>query len=220
MGADTVFKTENTDHINLLNLTEDGTYFGRNNERNTAVEHTGYLNGKNLPQLISEKGFDTELDTNSFTAFSFNKEPQALSDITANTCKFRWSKAACPKVAKFSYDTVSGKYTTTDFDSVYGESGVQFENLIFLFDETQYIVKENYKGYGNSETYCDYKLSGGNGTILSKGTALEIRWGVTDGKLWMKTLDDKEVKLNPGKIYIGYGSSNNGGFLELNPVEQ
>ena len=220
IGADTVFETENTDHINLLHLTEDGTYFGRNNERNTAVEHTGYLNGKNLPQLIADKGFDTELDTNSFTAFSFNKEAQVLSDISANTCKFRWSNASCPKVAKFSYDTASGKYTTTDFDSDFGESGVQFENLIFLFDETEYIVKENYKGYGNSETYCDYKLTGGNGTILSKGTALEIKWGVADGKLWMKTLDDKEVKLNPGKIYIGYGSSNKGGSLELNPVEQ
>ena len=47
VGADSIFKTEDVDHINLLELAEDGTYFGRSNERNTSMEHTGYLNGSN-----------------------------------------------------------------------------------------------------------------------------------------------------------------------------
>lgn len=218
VGADTVFQSEDVDHINLLDLTEDGTYFGRNNDRNTAVEHRGFLNGINLPQLIEEKGIRTDLDETGFTSFTFNSEAKPVGDLTATSCEFKWSSGYCPKTAEFSYDAASRKYTTTDFDSQYGESGVKFENLIFLFDETQYVVKENYGGSGSSETYCDYKLSGGSGTILSEGTAVEISWGVSNGKLWLKTSDGKDVALNPGKIYIGYGSSNNGGVLALNPV--
>lgn len=216
IGADTVFQSENIDHINLLSLSEDGTYFGRNNERKTGVEHTGYLNGANLPKLLEEKDINTELNNESFTAFAFNEKPKALSDLSAADCAFKWSDS-CGKTAKFTYDASSHKYVTKDFDSVYGESNAGFANLIFLFDETEYIVKEDYKN-GQSETYCDYKLSGGSGTILSEGTALEITWGVADSKLWIKTLDGKPVALNTGKSYIGYGSSNHGGSLELNPT--
>lgn len=214
VGADSIFKTEDVDHINLLELAEDGTYFGRSNERNTSMEHTGYLNGSNLPKLLEENNIDTALNHTNFSTLSFTDSPAAIGDITANSCSFNWS-AQCPKTARFSYDTSSHKYVTNDFDSEYGKSNAKFENLIFLFDQTQYIVKEDYKN-GASETYCDYKLAGGNGTILSEGTAVEITWGVTNGKLWMHTADGKDVSLNTGKSYIGYGSSNNGGKLELN----
>lgn len=214
VGADSIFKTENVDHINLLELSEDGTYFGRNNERNTSVEHTGYLNGSNLPKLLEQNNIDTTLNSANFSTLHFSDTPAAVGDITAAGCSFSWS-TQCPKTAKFSYDTSSHKYVTHDFDSEYGKSNAKFENLIFLFDQTQYIVKEDYKN-GASETYCDYKLAGGTGTILSEGTAVEITWGVTDGKLWLHTADGKDVTLNAGKSYIGYGSSNNGGKLELN----
>lgn len=221
IGADAVFENYDVDHINLLRCTEDGTYFGRNNDRYTAVEHTGYLNGKNLPQLIKDKGISMDIDTAKFSTLSFNKKVQPLSENSANTCEFVWSStgiSACPKHAKFSYDETNHKYTTTDFDSSYGEANLAFENLIFLFDETDYVVKENYKGSGNSEIYCNYRLAGGKGTILSEGTALEITWSVDDGKLTLKTEDGKDAKLNAGKSYIGYGSSNHGGSLTLNPV--
>ncbi|MCM1114014.1 MAG: DUF3048 domain-containing protein [Clostridium sp.] len=219
IGANTVFETENVDHINLLSCTEDGEYFGRNNDRYTAVEHTGYLNGTNLPKLIEEKNISMKLDSSKFSSLNFNKEAKAIGDTKAEYCEFVWSTtglSACPKTGKFTYDADKHKYTTTDFDSSYGESNAAFENLILLLDETEYIVKENYKNSGSSEIYCDYKLSGGKGTVLSEGTAAEITWGVTDGKLWMKTSDGQDLALNPGKSYIGYGSSNHGGSIKLN----
>lgn len=214
VGADSIFKTEDVDHINLLEMAEDGKYFGRNNERNTSMEHTGYLNGSNLSQLFNDYNIDTTLNDENFTALHFSDKTAAIGDISATSCSFTWS-SQCPKTAMFSYNTSSHKYITADFDSQYGSSDTEFENLIFLFDQTQYIVKEDYKN-GSSETYCDYKLSGGTGTILSEGTAVEILWGETNGKLWLHTADGKDVSLNAGKSYIGYGSSNNGGSLELN----
>ncbi|MBE6742546.1 MAG: DUF3048 domain-containing protein [Ruminococcaceae bacterium] len=213
IGADTVFKTDDVDHINLLRYSETGRYFGRDTSRTSTLEHTGYLRGENTPALIEKREFRTDIDSSKFTTLEFNETAKPLSEQQATSVEYAWS-VNCPKKAEFSYNEAISKYTTTDFDSEFGTAEVEFENLIFLMDTTEYIVKENYRP-GKSETYCDYKLSGGEGTILSRGTALEITWGVSDGKLWMKDKDGKTVKLNPGKSYIGYGSSNNGGKLVL-----
>ena len=220
IGANTVFKEDNVDHINLLKYSEDGVYFGRDKSRTSTIEHTGYLNGTNTAELLSKAGINTSINTAKFTELEFNEKAQALSDKEATSAKFVWSdvhsSGHCPKVGKFSYDKSAQKYTTADFDSRFDEANLEFENLIFLFDTTEYVVKANYKGSGNSETYCDYKLSGGKGTILSEGTAIDITWGVSNGKLWMKDSEGNAVKLNPGKSYIGYGSSNHGGSVTLN----
>lgn len=214
VGADTVFENENVDHINLLSLSEGGEYFGRDYSRTKVVEHTGYLNGTKVAKLLESKNINTDLNMSKFSALSFNREEKKLSDTQAKNVSFKWS-SNCPKNAKFTYDEASGKYTTSDFDSKYGKSEVAWENLIFLLDTTRYVVKENYKGSGKSETYCDYELSGGKGIICSNATAVEIQWGVTDGKLWIKDLSGNPVSLNPGKIYIGYGSSNHGGSYSI-----
>lgn len=214
VGADTVFENENIDHINLLSLSESGDYFGRDYSRTKVVEHTGYLKGKNVAKLLEERKIDTTLNQDKFTSLSFNDYSKKLSDIPAVQVNFVWS-SRCPKNALFIYDSAKGKYTTTDFDSKFGKSDVEFENVILLLDKTEYVVKQNYKGPGNSETYCNYELSGGKGLICSNGTALEILWGVTDGKLWMRDESGNDISLNPGKSYIGYGSSNNGGSYFL-----
>lgn len=217
IGADTVFKSENVDHINLLNSSEDGKYFGRDRSRGGAVEHTGYLNGDNLVELLKSKKFRLTKNDSKFTTLSFNDEAQPLSANKADKVLFRWSTAACPKKGRFSYDSEKRKYTTTDFDSSNGKANVAWENLVFLLDTTEYITKHGYKG--GSETYCNYKLSGGEGMVFSEGTYQKISWGVKNGKLWMKDETGKEIKLNPGKTYIGYGSSNHGGSITPNPTE-
>lgn len=214
VGADDVFANKNIDHINLLSLSEGGKYFGRDYSRTSTVEHTGFLNGENVEALLSEKKIDTTLNTAKFTALSFNEKARELSDNAALKVGFKWS-SNCPKNAVFTYNKESHKYTTADFDSKFGTSGAEWENLILLLDKTQYVVKENYKGSGKSETYCNYELSGGTGLICSEGTSVEISWGVADSKLWMKDLNGNEISLNPGKTYIGYGSSNHSGAYSV-----
>ena len=213
-GADTVFENENIDHINLLAQSENGTYFGRDNSRQTAVEHTGYLNGTNVVELINNNKISTELRKDRFTQFEFNDKDEPMGETSATTATFKWSDR-CPKKGVFTYDEAKGLYTTTDFDSRYGESNLQVKTLIYLLDETEYIVKENYKHAGSSETYCNYDLAGGEGKVLSMGTSVDVKWRKEDGKLVLETLDGKDVKLNRGKIYIGYGSSNHGGSIEV-----
>lgn len=215
VGADTVFERDNIDHINLLSFSESSPYFSRDKSRTRTIEHTGCLMGEYTAEMLNKSGFNLKLNENKFTRFSFNEEATPLSANPANEVSFKWSKSYCPKLAKFSYDSEKHKYTTTDFDSKFGTSGAEWTNLILILDETEYIVKHNYKHAGNSETYCNYKLSGGKGVVCSQGTCVEITWGVKNGKLWMKDSQGNEVKLNPGKTYIGYGSSNHGGYYEI-----
>ena len=215
VGADEVFKNENVDHINLLSFSESSSYFHRDKSRTSTIEHTGCLMGAHTAEMLQKSKINLKLNESKFTKLQFNDEAKALSSNTANEVLFKWSKGYCPKLGKYTYDAEKHKYTTTDFDSKYGTSGVEWENLIFLLDETEYIVKHNYKHAGNSETYCNYNLAGGKGIVCSEGTCVEITWGVKDGKLWMKDAQGNEVKLNPGKSYIGYGSSNHGGYYEV-----
>ena len=209
VGADSVFENENIDHINLLSLEENGTYFGRDKSRTSTIEHTGYLNGANAAQLIEKQGFRTDADANRFTQFEFNEKAAATGNQDAKTVRFTWSDR-CPKNAKFTYIDSEGIYRTSDFDAVGREADLQFETILLLLDETEYIVKENYKG-SQSETYCDYHLAGGKALLATEGKAQEITWDVENNKLVLKDEKGETVKLNPGKIYIGYGSSNHGG---------
>lgn len=219
VGADSVFTNESIDHINLLSYSEGGGYFFRDKSRTSTIEHTGCLNGTNMADMLSKAKIRTELKKDRFSTLSFNEEAAPLSTTEAKTLVFKWSNS-CPKKADFAYDETNHKYTTTDFDSKFGTSNCQWENVIFLLDETEYIVKENYKHVGNSETYCNYKLAGGKGMVCSEGTAIEITWGVKNGKLWMQDSEGKDVTLNPGKSYIGYGSSNKGGYFEIPGQEE
>ena len=74
-------------------------------------------------------------------------------------------------------------YHSSDFDNDFAR-----ENLLVLYDDTEYITKEGYQGPGSagSVTYCDYKLAGGKGQLFSKGTVKDIEWEVVDGKLILK----------------------------------
>lgn len=217
VGAGEVFGQLDMAHVNLLHCNSD--YFRRDKSRTSTIEHTGYLVGTNVPKLIKEKGYRKRYKEEKFTHLQFNEKAVDLSSTPAKSVTFRWTSPSeggrCPKTGNFTYNESTKKYTTTDFDSKYGTANVEWENLIFLLDTTNYIVKENYKDSGSSETYCDYELSGGKGMVVSNGTALEIQWGVENGKLFFRDKDGNDVKFNPGKSYIGYGSSNHGGSITI-----
>ena len=86
-------------------------------------------------------------------------------------------------------------------------------NVLILFDTTQYV--ENYTGstYG-SVTYTDYLFEGGSGKLASLGRVQDITWHVEDGKIVVLDKDGEPAELAPGKIWIGWGSTNHGGHVE------
>lgn len=203
VGADKVFKSEDVDHINQMAFSDKVGLYGRDKSRKVSSEHTGVLYGANLPAAIEQEKFRTDIEKDSFSAFSFNNENTAVGTEACNTLSVAFSGRSQKKT--WTYNAEDKLYHTDDYNN-----DVTRTNLLVLYDNTEYIVKDNYKN-GKSETYCDYRLAGGSGKLASMGTVTEITWSVENGILVIKDSTGKEVNLNTGKTWIGWASSNNGG---------
>lgn len=204
VGADTVFRQDNVDHINQMAYDNSVKLFARDKSRNVSTEHTGILYGDKVDDAVKKAGFRTDVNKNKFTVFSFYEKERAAGEQPCNTLSVKFSSRTYTR--DWTYNSQDRMYHTSDY-----KTDVRRKNLLVLFDETQYVVKSNYKGSGRSETYCDYKLSGGTGKLAALGSVTDINWSVENGKLVIKDAQGKTVSLNTGNTWIGYASSNNGG---------
>ncbi len=212
IGADSVFQTENVDHINQMTYNDKFNLFGRDKSRNVSSEHTGVLYGAKLEEAINDTDFRTDINDSSFSAFSFNEKDTKVSSTDCNAISIKFS--SCTKVRDWTYSSDDKMYHSTDY-----MTDVSRKNILVLFDTTSYIVKYNYKNSGNSETYCDYSLAGGNGKLASMGTVTDIKWTADGGKLKITDASGKEISLNTGNTWIGWASSNNGGSAEITQAQ-
>ncbi len=204
IGADTVFRTDNVDHINQMTYSDSLGLFGRDSSRGVSTEHTGVLYGDKLAQAIKDSEFRTDINKAAFTQLNFNEKEQAVSNTECSSFSFTFSSRT--KTRDWTYNADDKMYHCTDY-----LTDVARKNLLVLYDNTEYVTKSNYKGTGRSETYCDYKLAGGSGKLLSLGTITDINWSVENGVLSIKDTNGKDISLNTGNTWIGYGSANNGG---------
>ena len=179
VGASTVFKKDKVDHINQMTLDDQEGMYGRDTSRAVNVEHRGIINGSKVPATIANEGIRTE--PNEYTKLCFNNVTEPVSETAATQVGVTYSSRAF-EGTYWKYDEADGMYHTSDFENDFAR-----ENLLVLYDDTEYITKENYQGGGGgSVTYCDYKLAGGKGQLFSKGTVKDIEWEVVDGKLILK----------------------------------
>ena len=205
VGGYEVIKNDKVDDVDGMSVS---SCFKRTSDKKSP--HNAAFLGNKLMEVISSKGYRTTIDNNSFAALSFNESVKPVSD------------AACASATvKFSSRTKTHTFTYNSEDKVYTNQGdyktpVSFTNVIVMYAESQYIVKENYKGSGKSETYLNYSLTSGTGTLISCGTTVDFTWSVDNGKLSFKDAAGKELNLNPGKSYIALASSNNGGSTTIN----
>ncbi|MCH5320135.1 MAG: DUF3048 domain-containing protein [Eubacterium sp.] len=213
VGADTVFKTDNVDHINQMTYSDKLGLFGRDKSRGVSSEHTGVLHGNKLEQAIENAKFRTDVNESSFTNLAFNEKDKTVSGDKCTAFAFTFSSNT--KTRDWTYSEDDKMYHCTDY-----LTDVARKNLLVLYDTTEYVAKSNYKGSGKSEIYCNYKLAGGSGKLVSLGVITDITWSVQNGVLKVKDSNGNDVSLNPGKTWIGYGSSNKGGKDKNNtPVE-
>lgn len=209
-GADHYFNNGTVDHIDAMIYGQNNGIFGRAEGTGRSLEHTGILIGNKLPELLDSKDFSKDLDKDKTTALAFNRKAKKLSDAKASSVDVSFSSNG--------RDTLSWNYNKEDklYHTSHFETDVTRTNLLILQDNTNYITKNNYV------TYCDYALKEGSGKLISNGTVIDIKWANVDGKLKLtKTVkkDDEEkeeeIKLNPGKTWIGWISANNGGNVSV-----
>lgn len=186
-----------------------GSMFGRDKTRSTSSEHRGIMNGKKLSETIKNKGFRTDINEAKMTKLSFNDSIENAGATTANTINETFSSRTDTR--KFTYKD-DKMYHTNDW-----KTDVKFQNVIILSAKSDYITVSYKKGAkrGQSVTYVNYTWSSGNGYYASNGTATEITWNVTDGKLNLMNADGTPLSINQGKSYIGFVSSNHEGKVTM-----
>lgn len=182
-----------------------GKVFGRNRSRSVAVEHTGIVKGNVIPEVIKEKKLRAETDKTKFTEFSFNERVTAPGEMAANRVAIAFSSRTDTR--KLSFSEEDKLYHTGDW-----KGDVKFQNIIVLCPKSTYITVP----YKNSHTtYLNYEWSNGAGYYISDGKACEIKWDASKGVIKLTDTAGKELKLNKGRSYIAFSSSNNGGKVTL-----
>jgi hypothetical protein len=204
IGASEVIAQDGVDNINQLQYRGQVDLFGRNKERDVAIEHTGIVYTKNLPQAIKEYGYRTERNPDHFTNFEFTDEDTTVSNTACNDIVITISDRSWVK--HWTYSGSDQLYHTSDF-----ENNLSRKNIIILYDYTEYITKP-----GAHFSYCNYGLEAGEGKYATMGTIMDIKWAVEDGKFVIRDMNDEIISLNRGKTYIAWISSNLGGSIEIN----
>ena len=203
IGADAVIAKNGINNINQLTYRGKTNLFARSNERKVALEHTGIVYGDKLPQAIEDYGYRTKVNTSKLSKIEFNDTAKTMSDKTCNKIEVLISKRSWNKT--WTYDSNDKQYHTKDFNN-----NLKRDNILVLMDETEYITKP-----GASFSYCNYSFTAGEGKLASLGTVTDIKWSFEKGKFVIQDKQGNPIKFNPGKTWIGWASSNNGGEIKI-----
>ena len=206
-GADYYFYNDGVDHLDGMYYESSGP-FDRNWDSRRSAEHLAIVYGGILPEYL-ESYFDTARDASLTTELKFHKTKEP-----------RGEKASChdlyiqlsdiSKSTEWYYYPEDQKYYSDSF-----ETGVARDNILVLFDTTYYVSK-----VANYASYCNYDLAGGDAYLASCGSIQYIKWSAEGGKLRLYDPDTGEdVPMNPGKTYIGWVSSNYGGYCSVTAGE-
>ena len=179
-----------------------GTLFFRDESRRKtyAIEHTGYLRGANLPDMLVKKGVRTDLLPDyRRPLFQFAAEQIPLSDSQTPTREIQLNFSG-PYYSTFQYDESAGNYKKLHSGSPHMDlhTGTQlaFENVIIL--QTKISPREdNY--------LMDVALSGGSGYYAANGGIRPITWtkNAETDPIRLYDADGAELTVSPGKSYIG-----------------
>ena len=240
VGANSVFRRYNTDHINAMDFPDKSNAFGRDLTTGKSLEHTGRAYGKNIPAAIKEAGF--RIEPKKRTKLKFREENGTVGHKSCKEVTVTFSSRSGN--THWTYNKEKNVYKTDSF-----QNDTTRDNLIILTDKTKYITNAIYQGHG--VTYCDYLMKGGLGYVISNGTYTKIKWRRDGQKLFLykekktkvpKTeaeleadkaaaeaagqdpeavedfnveVTETEYELNRGKSWIGWISRNNGGKVDI-----
>ncbi len=185
-----------------------------------AQEHTAYTNGELLSAYVEEYDVDMSRDLSSpiFDFVDYDEPARVLSGQDAASVGIVHSASYR---TYFDYDTASGRYLMTQYNSHKGcieptvdeltNEQTGFENLIVLFTE---ITTYPYPGgnidpkTGQDKGDPDYKNVsydyGGIGFYINGGKAEKLRWqkGGTPYALTLYDENGDSLKVNCGKSYV------------------
>lgn len=179
VGANTVFRREGIDHINQMTLDDQEGLYDRDHSRNVSSEHTGIIHTSKLEATM--KNEKIRMEPKEYSKLNFYETPQPVTTDAASKISVTYSERADWETTDWTYNEEDEMYHTSSF-----ENDFKRDNLLVLYDDTEYITKENYEGGGGgSVTYCDYLFKGGRAQLFTKGSVKELQWQRKAGKLML-----------------------------------
>lgn len=180
-----------------------GNIFGRDKARQSAgyaLEHTGYLKGEMMPQVLSDLGYRTDLkDDYKDTVFQFAADGQVVvpNKGLSDEVVLKFSNSY---YSTFTYDAASATYLKQHSGSPHkdGKTNTQlaFTNVLVLETDINTIDGK----------LMDVAVVGsGNGWWFSNGGYQQIKWSKADEYAPFKLTDmsGNELTVNTGKSYLG-----------------
>ena len=176
--------------------------FGRDSARlqKYSREHTAYVDGSNIPQLLKDKSVRTDSKYGTdFMAFNFRDEDasKAVGTIDAKDVRLNFSSYY---YSTFSYNAKTKTYYKTHCGNAHMDTAankqLNFTNVFILETDVH-----NYKG----GSLMEIDWSQGEGYYISMGKAQKITWvkASEDSNIKFFNEEGSELKVNTGKSYIG-----------------
>lgn len=176
--------------------------FDRDKERmkRYSSEHTGFYKGSLTESALDRAGIRKEvLPEKNKPAFSFSLSPDKLSDTVCTEMTVPFTASY---FSSFSYDGNTDSYLKTHngdphIDSSTGQQ-LSFTNVFVLSTETEII--------NSSNLLISLDWKGGEGYYVSHGTVVPVLWSKADeyADIVITDRSGKELKVNPGKSYLGF----------------
>lgn len=191
-----VLKRRNVDHVDGMS----GKYFFRDKSRNVASEHTLYTNGESIAKSISALKINTQIDMAYWAPFKFTTAatPGMPSSGVCQNVSFAFS-SSYKHMFKFNatdklyYNYMNAKPMVED-----GGKQMAVTNVIILYLPVF--------PWNDTQGHMELDLTDGKGVFVANGGYENITWkkGTPNDMLLLYSSDGSDLKLNPGKSYIGY----------------
>ncbi len=189
-----------------------GAYFSRDKSRNVATEHTAYTSSAKVEEYFEDANIDTTIEEDYKNPFKFNEKAVKLEDGACETLDIMFSSSY---KYTYTFDEEDGVYySKLNGNAFKSDDGTQqnFSNIIILYTDIWAIG-----GAYTSAGYQQMDLSGGKGIYVSNGTYQEITWkkGNTSDMMKFYDADGEELKLNPGRSYVGIIDKGNESYTTI-----
>lgn len=182
----------------------DGIYLGdayahRDNTRNVAIEHRGYMVGSEIRELIEKKEFRTDIKSRAESPFEFSKDGDRT--LSGGDCLQVTASFSSYYIHTFKYDSKTGLYTNYMGETPMTQDGgeeMTVKNVIILYTPVVSV--------GDSDGHVDMDLTSGSGIYVSGGKYETIRWEKGSDEyapLKLYSEDGNELVLNTGKSWMG-----------------
>ena len=212
-GSTYAYDAIKKDGVNDIDGMNAGSTFARDTSRKVAKEHTAYTTGENVQKAIASKGYRTTARDGGISTFVFAENKQTLSGGTCSSVRAVFSGNY---KHTFRYNTQDGLYynymNSSEMKDANGKT-MAVTNVLILYTNVSPVQ-------GSKSGHVDWDLSSGTGVYVSNGTYQNIKWSkgtasTPTAPLKLTDANGGELKLNKGKMWIGFVPASNSGSTQI-----